>query len=195
MTNEKQSRSFRGASFTIGLGWRWLCKDDGDLPYPIFADVNNRRTTFLVGVPSNVVIVSLPQRFQAVSNTSALGAGIRLIPYSLVAALASAAANVLCSKKAIPLILFLVFGSIVHVVGLALLATLPTTGGFPAAGYGYEVLAGAGVGITFRILILATPFVIEARDLGKVILAVPLPLDVESQVLFTFPRQPWPLAS
>ena len=134
--------------------------------------MSNLSTTFLVGVPIHVVIVSLPQRFQAVNNTSALGAGIRLIPYSLVTALASAGANILCSKKAIPPIYFLVFGAIVQVVGIALLATLPATGGFQAAGYGYEVLAGAGAGITFGILILATPFVVEARDLGKLYLLV-----------------------
>lgn len=114
-----------------------------------------------------MVIVSLPQRFQAVNDASALGAGVRLIPYSLVAALGSAVANVLCSRKHIPPIYFLLFGGILHVIGLACLSTLPTTGEYPAAGYGYEVLAGAGVGITFGILILTTPFVVEARDLGK----------------------------
>ena len=114
-----------------------------------------------------MVIVSLPQRFQAVNDASALGAGIRLIPYSLVAALGSAVANILCSKKQIPPIYFLLLGGILHVIGLACLSTLPTNGEYPAAGYGYEVLAGAGVGITFGILILTTPFVVDARDLGK----------------------------
>ena len=111
--------------------------------------------------------MSLPQRFQAVNGDSALGAGLRLIPYSLVAALGSAVANVLCSKKHIPPVYFLLFGGILHVIGLACLSTLPTNGTFHAAGYGYEVLAGAGVGITFGILILTTPFVVEARDLGQ----------------------------
>ena len=101
------------------------------------------------------------------NNASTLGAGVRLIPYSLVAALGSAVANVICSKKHIPPIYFLLLGGILHVIGLACLATLPTTGEYPAAAYGYEVLAGAGVGITFGVLILTTPFVVEARDLGK----------------------------
>ena len=125
------------------------------------------RTSFLVGVPFNVVIVSLPQRFQAVSDTSAFGAGVRLILYSLTAALGSTAANIACAKGNIPPIYLLVLGATLHVLGIALLSTLPIIGAFPSAGYGYEVLAGTGVGVTFGILVLTTPFVVEARDLGK----------------------------
>ncbi|KAL9609135.1 MAG: hypothetical protein Q9167_006079 [Letrouitia subvulpina] len=136
--------------------WRWV----------FYFKNNDFSTTFLVGVPFNVVIVSLPQRFQAVSNTSALGAGIRLIPYSVVAALGSAIANVVCAKARIPLLYFLLVGAVLHVLGLTLLSTVSSAGPFPVAGYGYEVLAGAGVGITFGILILAVPYTVEARDLA-----------------------------
>lgn len=60
----------------------------------------------------------------------------------------------------------LLVGALCQVLGLGLLSTLSTSADFPAAGYGYEVLAGVGVGITFGILVLATPFVAEPRDLG-----------------------------
>ncbi|KAJ5692410.1 hypothetical protein N7462_001833 [Penicillium macrosclerotiorum] len=122
--------------------------------------------TFLVGVPFNVIAISLPQRFQVVSQTSALGAGIRLIPYSTVAAVCSAIANIACSKGKIPPIYLLMLGAVLQTVGLALFTTLPKSGTFITAGYGYEVLAGAGIGTTFGILILTTPFVVEKRDLA-----------------------------
>lgn len=93
----------------------------------------------------------LPQRFRAVNNASTLGAGVRLILYSLVAALDSAVANVICSEKHVPPVHSLVFCGILHGIGLACLATLPTTGEYPAAGYGYDVFAGADVGITLGV--------------------------------------------
>jgi len=129
-----------------------------------------------VGVPFNVVTIALPQRFQAVSRVSPLGSGIRLIPYSTVAAMFSALANIASSRGKVPPIYLLLFGGVLHVIGLALLSTLPQTTHFPAAGYGYEALAGAGVGITFGILILITPFMVETRDIGKFISVNRIPL-------------------
>lgn len=120
-----------------------------------------------MGVPFNFVVVTLPQRFQAVFGTTALGAGIRLLPYMLSTSLGALAANIIGAKGRVPPIYLLFFGALLQVLGLALLSTLPTAGVFPAEGYGYETLAGAGVGVTFGILILATPFVAEARDLGE----------------------------
>jgi hypothetical protein len=79
----------------------------------------------------------------------------------------SAAANIASSKGRVPPVYLLFLGAILHIVGLALLSTLPTTTSFPSVGYAYEALAGAGVGITFGILILTTPFMVEARDIGK----------------------------
>lgn len=124
------------------------------------------RTTFLVGVPFNVVVVTLPQRFQAVSGTTALGAGIRLLPYSFSASFGALTANIAGAKGKIAPMYLLFVGALCQVLGLSLLSTLSTSAAFPAAGYGYEVLAGVGVGVTFGILVLATPFVAEPRDLG-----------------------------
>lgn len=42
--------------------------------------------------------------------------------------------------------------------------------GFRAADIGYEIIAGAGIGITLGVLLLATPYIVEDRDLGKHIL-------------------------
>ncbi|KKA19040.1 Efflux pump antibiotic resistance protein [Rasamsonia emersonii CBS 393.64] len=124
-------------------------------------------TTFLVGFPSNVVVVSLPQRFQVVTETSALSAGVRLLAYSCMSAVAVGVANIASKKGQIPFIYFLILGSILHTIGVALLSTLPKNNNyFPAAGYVYEILAGAGVGTTFGILLLATPFVVEPKDLA-----------------------------
>jgi hypothetical protein len=119
-----------------------------------------------MGVPFNAAVISLPQRFQAVTGTTALGAGIRLLPYSLTASIGSLVANIAGAKGKVPFIYLLFLGTLLQVLGLSLLSTLSTTGPFHVKGYGFETLAGAGVGITFGTLILATPYVVQARDLG-----------------------------
>lgn len=96
-----------------------------------------------------------------------LVAGVRLIPYIFTASIGSLVANIVAVKAKIPPIHLLFFGTVLQVLGLVLLSTLPVAEKFPTEGYGYEVLAGIGVGVTFGILILTTPFVADAKDLGQ----------------------------
>lgn len=128
---------------------------------------NYFRIVFASGSPYNVIVVSLPQRFQAISKTSVLGAGIRLIPYSATGALSSAFVNIVCSRARIPIVYFFLVGAVFNVTSLALLSTLPSSTHYPTAGYGYEVLAGLGLGTTLGVSVLSTPFLVEQRDLGK----------------------------
>lgn len=120
----------------------------------------------MVGVPFNALIVNLPQRFQALDDRTALGAGIWLLPYTVVSPVCSVISNIVASKARVPLIYLLLAGAIFHLVGITLLSTLNGID-FPTAGLGYEAIAGAGVGITFSILVLGTPFVVSPRDIGK----------------------------
>jgi hypothetical protein len=46
------------------------------------------------------------------------------------------------------------------------LSILPETSLYPHEGYGYEAIAGAGVGMTIGILTLAIPFIVETKDFG-----------------------------
>ena len=120
-----------------------------------------------MGVPFNAVVVFLPQRLQNVSGVSPLDAGIRLLPYTFGAAIGAVLANVIGSKRRFAVIYILLFGAILQLLGLVLLSTLPATREFPVKGYGFEAVAGMGMGVTFGILVLATPFVANPRDLGE----------------------------
>ena len=113
------------------------------------------------------MIVYLSQRFQVLTHVFPLHAGIRLIPFSAVATLCTTVSNLATLKGRLPFIYFVFGGSVLLTVGMALLSTLPEDGSFPKAGYGYEVLSGAGIGATIGSLILAVPYVVETRDLGK----------------------------
>ncbi|KAH8426393.1 uncharacterized protein LDX57_004131 [Aspergillus melleus] len=163
-----------GASWIIFFIWEWFIIDRWIGYYPIFPKrfLYNRAwigmliTTFVSACPWNVVIVFLSQRFIVLSQLSPIQAGIHLIPYSAVSTVATAVANIACLKGRIPFIYIVLLGSILHTIGMALLSTIPASGSFPVAGYGYEAIAGAGVGITIGNLLLAVPYVVEAIDLS-----------------------------
>ncbi|KAF5855224.1 hypothetical protein ETB97_009653 [Aspergillus alliaceus] len=162
-----------GLSWMAFFAWEWLI--DGRPGFqPIFPKrfIFNRAwvgiliTTFVSGCPWNVVVVYVSQRFQILERLSPLGAGIRLIPYTAIATLSTSIANIACLRGRIPFVYLIFAGSILHTVGMVLLSTLPQSDSFPRAGYGYEVIAGVGIGISIGICILAVPYVVETRDLA-----------------------------
>lgn len=119
-----------------------------------------------MGVPYNVVVIDVPQRFQAVDQSSPILAGLRLLPYVVITSLGSIMGTITCGRAKIYPIYLLAFGSSCQVIGLGLLSSLPDTGHTPPSQYGYECIAGVGVGMNFGLLMLMTPFVVETRDLG-----------------------------
>ncbi|KAJ5758666.1 major facilitator superfamily domain-containing protein [Penicillium odoratum] len=124
-------------------------------------------TSFIVGIPYNSIIVYLPQRFQALLGDSALMAGIRLLGYSGVTAFSSTIAIVISTRLGIPFLPILLTGAVLNLVGIVLLSTLPTSNVFPAAGYGYEVIAGCGMGIAYGISIFSVPYLLSPKDLQE----------------------------
>ncbi len=112
----------------------------------------------------------LPQRFQLVYGTSGLDAGVRLIPFSAVIPIGSIFASILAGKFKIPPVYLLILGSVLQVLGFALIGTLPSTLDIPSRIYGYQVLAGWGCGINFSLLFILLPFVNEKQDNGRYLL-------------------------
>lgn len=87
--------------------------------------------------------------------------------YSGVAAVAAAFINFLSSKGKVPFIYSLLVGCILHTVGIGLLSTIASEKGAHASDIGYQVIAGAGLGIVMGVLVLSIPYIVEDRDLGK----------------------------
>lgn len=121
--------------------------------------------SFFLGVPFVMLVIYLPQRFQTVSSLSALDSGLRLLPYAMLAPIGSLVSNIIFMRRPVPLLL-LAAGAVFQVVGLALLVSEPVALSIPARVYGYEILAGFGVGITFGTLVTITPASVEPRDLA-----------------------------
>ena len=111
-------------------------------------------------------MINIPQRLQALNDLTPLEAGLRLLPYTVVSPVCSIISNFLASRARIPLIILLLAGALSHLVGIVLLSTQESVN-FQRSTLAYEALAGAGVGITFSLVILGTPFVVTPRDIGK----------------------------
>ena len=131
------------------------------------ARLTQASNAFFLGAPFNVVIFSLPQRFQIVNNTSPLGAGIRLLPFTCATPVGSLLSSLMAGKLKIPPIYLVITASCLQVVGFSLLSTLPVVRHISNTQYGYEVIAGFGVGINISTLVLMTPFSVQKRDQGK----------------------------
>ncbi|KAL4860797.1 hypothetical protein BDV12DRAFT_204680 [Aspergillus spectabilis] len=121
--------------------------------------------SFFLGVPFTMLVIALPQRFQTVNSMSALDAGVRLLPYAMLAPVGSLVSNIIFMRRPVPIPL-LIAGATFQVLGLALLVADPVRESLPAKLYGYEILAGFGVGITFGTLVTITPSSVEPRDLA-----------------------------
>ncbi len=155
------------------VAWEWFATKERSRQEPVFPFrfFHNRywmgmllQSAFL-GVPFTVLVVDLPQRLQTVNDLSALDAGVRLLPYAIFAPLGSLVSNIIFMRRKKPLIL-LGAGASLQLVGLVLLATIPISASVPAAQYGYQIIAGFGVGITFGTLVTITPSSVEPRDLA-----------------------------
>ncbi|KAI1425930.1 putative multidrug resistance protein fnx1 [Xylaria sp. FL1777] len=118
----------------------------------------------LLGGPTVICMFILPQRFQLVYGTSGLEAGVRLIPFAAVIPIGSIFASILAGKAKIPPVYLLILGSVLQVLGFALIGTLPSTLDIPTRIYGFQVLAGWGCGINFSLLFILIPFVNKPRD-------------------------------
>ena len=100
---------------------------------------------FLLGMPFYVLFVQLPQRFQAVNFTSAERAGILLLPATMLTPLGALLAGAL-AKKITPEIILIGAAALVC-LGVGLLGSLPSQSGVWPGIYGYEIIAGFGLGL------------------------------------------------
>ncbi|KAJ5550168.1 hypothetical protein N7535_001893 [Penicillium sp. DV-2018c] len=123
-------------------------------------------SSFVVGAPYNVVLVYVPQQALILLGKSPLEAGIYLVGYSAVAAVAAAVVNIASSRGRIPFIYTLLVGCVIHTVGVGLLSTITKSHGFHATDIVYLIIAGTGLGLTMGILVLSTPYIVEDRDLA-----------------------------
>ncbi|KAL1622846.1 hypothetical protein SLS54_004866 [Diplodia seriata] len=156
----------------------WFLTSDKYRTAPIFPwrFVQDRALmgTFIIslvsGIPYTILVMAIPQHFQTVAGLSPLAAGVRLLPFNLLISSAAVLINVVAGTTGVAPVYLILTGSVVQLVGISLLCTLPTDGNsaiVPAAMYGYQMLAGCGIGCVFGILLQLPPQLVEKRDLGE----------------------------
>jgi hypothetical protein len=119
-------------------------------------------------------IFQLPQKFQIVHAQSPIASGVKTIPFTGAAPIASIATAII-AKKGVPPIYLVLFASILQVIGFALLGTLPLSSTISKAQYGYQVIAGFGAGANSSLLILMAPLSVkQQKDKCALLMIFPL---------------------
>ncbi|KAF1835910.1 MFS general substrate transporter [Decorospora gaudefroyi] len=120
--------------------------------------------SFLSGIPYNILIINVPQRYQDVAGTSPLTAAIRLIPFNIFISVTGFVVNGFIAKRGVACVWILLVGSLLQVGGLAWFCVLPEDGTIPLMIYGAQILTGLGIGAVMGITLLMPPLVVEKRD-------------------------------
>ncbi|EDN96242.1 hypothetical protein SS1G_01167 [Sclerotinia sclerotiorum 1980 UF-70] len=158
--------------FWVGFAiWEWFLGSSKGVQEPMFPRVllDNRMwmgialTSFLVGIPSQIITIEIPQKAQAVYGDSPWQAGYRLIAYTLAVPVGSIVANTIIGKTKIPPIYLLFCGTATQVLGVGLLLTIPASGKIPGQIHFFEVLIALRVGSSFAILLVLNPHCIERQ--------------------------------
>ena len=119
------------------------------------------------GIPYNILIINIPQRFQDLDGASPFTSAVRLIPFNLLIAITCVLVNVFLMKSGVPCVYFLLLGSLIQVAGLAWFCVLPQDGTLPSTIYGCQIITGFGIGCILGITLLMPPLVVDKKDLGK----------------------------
>ncbi|KAK4155861.1 major facilitator superfamily transporter [Chaetomidium leptoderma] len=122
---------------------------------------------FLTGFPFMAAIITIPQRFQVVNGTTAVDAGIRMLPLLLCSPVATVLASLLLSKLRLPPLYVLLGGCSLQTLGVGLFSSLDSFNlDAPSFQYGYQVLMGCGFGLNLSTVLMMVPLVVKQRDMA-----------------------------
>ncbi len=111
-------------------------------------------------------IFNIPQRLQTVNSTSAIGAGIRLLPLLLLSPVATATSGLLITKFKIPPLYLLIVGGSFQTIGVGLFSSLSSSDlQISPAQYGYQVIMGLGFGLNLSTILMMVPMVVDEKDI------------------------------
>lgn len=117
------------------------------------------------------LLLALPQRFQVVDQSSALAAGYRLLPFTLVDPFGAAISAWLLTSKRVPAFWLLLIGNCIQTLGVGLLLLPPRSRDdspmvWETSKYIIEGFTGFGIGWTSAATILAVVLYFKPRDVS-----------------------------
>jgi hypothetical protein len=122
---------------------------------------------FISGIPLIVAVIEIPQRYQLVNSATPIQAGVRLLSYSATLPFGIILASALTGKSQLPFLYALILGASLQIIGFALLSTLPTSVETWPGQYGYNVIAGLGIGISIGAFFAMGPVAVDKKDQRK----------------------------
>ncbi|KAF2800543.1 MFS multidrug transporter-like protein [Melanomma pulvis-pyrius CBS 109.77] len=123
--------------------------------------------SLLLGVPFAVLVVSIPQKLQTISNLSPLESGLRLLPYAIFAPFGAVLANGFISRrKDFPPVYFVIAGACIQLIGLSLFSVYGVERYVKGKQYACQAVSGLGLGMMFGTLVVMTPLSVERQDLA-----------------------------
>lgn len=111
------------------------------------------------------LLFALPLRFQLVNHKDSAAAGVHMLPLLVAVAIGSFLTGAINARRNN---IFCVFAlaSVFTILGTALSTTLGTGTAIEAKSYGFQVLLGLGVGMTFANISMMTSFMTSAANLA-----------------------------
>ncbi|KAF2492665.1 MFS general substrate transporter [Lophium mytilinum] len=155
--------------------WERYITNRPNMQEPIFPwrFVHNRAwmgmllVSLFLGVPFCVLVVTIPQKLQMISDMPPFQSGLQLLPYALFAPFGAVFANVVISRqKACAPVYFVITGACFQLIGLSLFCVYGTGKEISGTQYGCEIIAGLGLGMMFGTLVVMTPLSVDTQDLA-----------------------------
>lgn len=128
--------------------------------------LNFHRLTIGSGFLLFISIVAIPERFQVVNGTTALGAGIRLIPLLVASSVGSTIGSLVASRTN-QVFYNMVGANCLLLLGSGLMSTGTIGTQEDTALYGYQVIFGFGIGATLSSTTITAAINSNYEDYGK----------------------------
>ncbi|KAI0805328.1 major facilitator superfamily domain-containing protein [Xylaria sp. FL0064] len=119
---------------------------------------------FLVGAPMTIAAIQLPQRYQLVNKSSPLDSGVKFLAYGVPFPVGVVMSSILAGRFRIPFVYIILLGTVIQIVGFALLSTTPDSVEPWPGQYGYSFIAGLGTGITGGLYTFLNPLSIHKNE-------------------------------
>ncbi|CAI7613619.1 unnamed protein product [Penicillium manginii] len=163
-----------GVLLILFLVWQWYLYHAKSAREPILPWVFFKKrvmmgiflNALLSGVPFVTLVLELPLRFMSINGRSGLKSGISILPFTLTIAFGSALTGGLTARGRVPPIVLLFTATVLQILGIGLLYSVPVNASIPARVYGYQTLAGLGTGLSLTTLLNIVPFIVERRVLA-----------------------------
>ncbi|KAJ5900211.1 major facilitator superfamily domain-containing protein [Penicillium subrubescens] len=161
-----------GVSWVAFLWWEWFVCRRGLKISQLFPWRLTRNRVFMgialgfftTGLALTVCVINIPQRCQIVYGSSPIGAGVKLLSFSLSCPLGVITCSVLAGRLKLPFCYIALVGTAFQATGLFLFSEIASKTELWPGQFGYLVLAGLGVGLAMSAFYMAAPLVVDEED-------------------------------